>query len=341
MNALTIIKPSRLAEEPAGPKQVDPLSDAFRTVRMTSAAFFRVIADGPSVADQLPSSAALSTILGGAEHTIIYYVVTEGSCFATLAGSASIELHAGQIVMFPGGESHQISSEPVLADPSLERRFAPSEMRLGAEIAGETRPNAKLVCGLFACDSGPFDLLLKHLPPMLIGESTEEPGLPSAPELIQIAMGESETVQVSRQTVLGRLAELMLIQVVRQHVRRMPAGSATWLSALRDDYVGRAIALMHGDPRRNWSINRLAREVGLSRSRFAERFTSLVGIPPKQYLAKWRMERAARLLCCSVNIASIANEVGYSSEASFSRAFKKIIGVPPSRWRRQEELMAA
>lgn len=341
MNALMIIEPNGRGHDFAGAGQLDLLSEAFRTVRMTSTAFFRVTVDLPSVADQRPSNAALSMMLGGAKHTITFYVVTEGSCFATLAGTPSVEVHAGQIVVFPGGHSHCMSSEPVKADSALEFRFAPAEMRLGAEIAGGTRPNAKLVCGFFGCDSRPFDMLIKHLPQILIGDSAPAPGVPSLPELIEFAMGDSERIQVRRRTVLGGLAELLLIQVVREHLERMPAGSATWLSALRDDSVGRAIALMHGDPGRTWTINRLAREVGLSRSSFAERFTTLVGIPPMQYLAKWRMETAADLLSDNVNIASVANEVGYGSEASFSRAFKKIVGVPPSHWRRQGELMAA
>lgn len=338
MNALTAIE---RREDFVPATSADPLSDVFRTVKMTSAAFFRLTADDPSVADQLPCKTALSATVGGAKHTVTYYVVTEGNCFVTLAGGASVEVHAGQIVVFPRGDAHRISSEPVQAEPGPDCRFVPVELQLGAEIAGEARPKAKLVGGFVACDSGPFDLLMEHLPPIMIGEPTEQPELPSASELIQFAMGKSDGLQVSRQTFLGRVTELMLMQVVRQHVQQMPEGSTTWLSALGDEFVGRAIALMHGDPRRTWSINRLAREVGLSRSRFAERFTMLVGIPPMQYLAKWRMQTAAGLLCDNVNIALVADEVGYSSEASFSRAFKKIVGVPPSRWRRRGELMAA
>jgi len=341
MNALASIDPSPSAEDLAEPSHVDPLSDAFRTVKLTSAAFFRLAADGPSVAGQLPSKAVLSTMLGGPKHMITCYIVTEGRCFARFAGGETVEVGAGQIMMLPKDEPHLISDEPEQAGPTFECVFAPTEVRLGAEIAGETRSNAKLLCGFLASDSGPFDLLLDHLPRFLIGDCCAGRGLPSAHELIQFAMGQSSTIHVSGQSVLGRLAELMFVGVVRQHAERLPAGSRTWLSGLRDASVGRAIALMHGDPRRTWSLSRLAREVGLSRSSFAERFTMFVGIPPMQYLAKWRMQTAADLLCDNVNIASIADEVGYSSEASFSRAFKKITGMPPSRWRQQGELMAA
>ena len=141
--------------------------------------------------------------------------------------------------------------------------------------------------------------------------------------------------------VLGRLTELMLVEVVRQYVERLPAGHATWLAGLKDVFVGRALALMHSNPGRRWSLAGLAREIGLSRSLFAARFNALVGMPPMEYLTRWRMQTATGLLRDSVNIADVANEVGYSSEASFSRAFKKIVGVPPSRWRRRVDLLAA
>jgi AraC-like DNA-binding protein len=329
--------------QPAG--QVDPLSDVFSRVRMTGAAFFRVVSNGPSVAEQLPCKTTLATMLGRTRHLIPYYVVTEGRCFVRLVDGAAVEVRAGQIVMFPKGDQHVISSEPgVPVDPALqnmENWFTPAEMRYGAEAAGENLPAAKMLCGFLACDSRPFNPLIENLPSILIGDCAEGFGLPSVRELIHLAIEESGKARVGGQTVLGRLAELMFIEVVRQHVERLPAGNRTWLSGLRDQPIGRAIAFMHGDPRRCWSLNELAREVGLSRSEFAERFTTFIGVPPMQYLARWRMQAAAELLRDSVNIASIANEVGYSCEASFSRAFKKIVGVPPSRWREDQELLAA
>jgi len=135
--------------------------------------------------------------------------------------------------------------------------------------------------------------------------------------------------------VLGRLSELMFVEAVRRHLESLPAEQTGWLAGLRDRFVGRALNLLHGDPARAWTLAELAKETGVSRSALAERFTHLLGQPPMQYLAHWRMQIAATLLASdSSNIRRIAAEVGYDSEAAFSRAFKKLVGMPPAAWRR-------
>jgi AraC-like DNA-binding protein len=117
----------------------------------------------------------------------------------------------------------------------------------------------------------------------------------------------------------------------------MPPGQTGWLAGLRDPFVGKALSLLHGAPAQNWTIEELAKEIGLSRSVLAERFADLVGIPPMQYLAKWRMQIASGLLSGgNARMATVAAEIGYESEAAFSRAFKKMVGVPPSVWRRRD-----
>jgi len=137
------------------------------------------------------------------------------------------------------------------------------------------------------------------------------------------------------ETVLAKLSELMFIEVVRRHLASMPPEQAGWLAGLRDPFVGKALSLLHARPERAWTIEKLGKDVGLSRSVLAERFADLIGLPPMQYLAKWRMQIASRLLDGgNTNIASVAAKIGYGSEAAFSRAFKKTVGVPPSDWRR-------
>jgi AraC-like DNA-binding protein len=146
----------------------------------------------------------------------------------------------------------------------------------------------------------------------------------------------AKTPWVAESPPREELSELMFIEVVRRHLEALPPEQAGWLAGLRDPFVGKALSLMHGGSARNWTIEDLAREVGLSRSVLAERFTDLVGMPPMQYLAKWRMQIASGMLSGgSTNIATVAAETGYGSEAAFSRAFKKIVGVPPSAWRRR------
>jgi transcriptional regulator GlxA family with amidase domain len=136
--------------------------------------------------------------------------------------------------------------------------------------------------------------------------------------------------------VLAKLSELMFIEVVRRYLEALPPEQAGWLAGLRDPFVGKALSLMHGAPAQDWMIEELAKQVGLSRSVLADRFSDLVGMPPMQYLANWRMQIATSLLSAGkTNIATVAAETGYSSEAAFSRAFKKMVGVPPSEWRRR------
>jgi AraC-like DNA-binding protein len=126
----------------------------------------------------------------------------------------------------------------------------------------------------------------------------------------------------------------MFAELVRRYVESLPEESRGWLGGLRDRYVGRALNLMHAEPTRAWTLQELAKEAGLSRSSFAERFAGYVGIPPMQYLQKWRLQIAAsRLVDGGGSIAAIAADVGYESEAAFSRAFKRVIGASPADWR--------
>jgi AraC family transcriptional regulator, alkane utilization regulator len=136
--------------------------------------------------------------------------------------------------------------------------------------------------------------------------------------------------------VLGRLSELMFVDVVRHYLETLPADRTGWLAGLRDSFVGRALSAFHRDPSRDWTIESMAKTVGLSRSALAERFTQFVGQPLMQYMTNWRMQLAANhLLSGMESVAVIANRVGYDSESAFSRAFKKSVGAPPSQWRKQ------
>jgi AraC-like DNA-binding protein len=189
--------------------------------------------------------------------------------------------------------------------------------------------STRFVCGYLACDARPFNPLLDQLPPTIKAGGPDSGWLG---QFIRLAALESAQKSAGSETVLARLSELMFIEVVRRY-----AGEASleggWLSGLRDRLVGRSLSLLHADPARDWTIDDLARATGTSRSVLAERFHALVGIPPMQYLARWRMQIAAGLISGGANVAEAAAEVGYGSEATFSRAFKKVVGASPSAWR--------
>jgi AraC-like DNA-binding protein len=150
----------------------------------------------------------------------------------------------------------------------------------------------------------------------------------------RVAIAESRDKRAGGETILARMSEVMFIEVIRAHIESLPQRQTGWLAGLRDRAVGRALNLLHGRPSYAWTLDELSKQSGLSRSAFIDRFTNFIGLPPMQYLARWRMQVAAnRLINCTDSIAQVATEVGYASEAAFSRAFKKSVGVSPAAWR--------
>jgi AraC-like DNA-binding protein len=199
--------------------------------------------------------------------------------------------------------------------------------------APETPTN--IACGFLGCDLRPFNPLIAALPRLLHIPAASDGVWIS--EVIRQAVSASQNKRPGGEAVLERISEMMFVDAVRRHVERLPEESTGWLAGLRDRHVGHALALIHEHPARAWTIEALADEIALSRSAFYDRFLKLIGQPPAQYLTQWRMQVAANLLRQSrAPVASIALEVGYESEASFTRAFKRQVGTPPAAWRRSQ-----
>jgi AraC-like DNA-binding protein len=319
---------------------VDVLSDLLRTVRLTGAVFFDVVAKSPWVAEQPGSKFVLPKILPGADHLISFHVVTDGRCFANIVGEKSIQVEAGEVIVFTRGDPHVLSSSPGMrADPAnLEVLDAAAAAQLPFVVNyGTDGPvSAKFVCGFLACDARPFNPLLENLPAVIKASNSNDSRESWLSQFIRVAVAESANKRAGGESILAKLSELMFIEVVRRHLESLPPNQAGWLAGLRDPYVGKSLSLLHAKPSHGWTIEELGKQVGLSRSVLAERFTDLVGTPPLQYLAKWRMQIALGMLGGSnANVATIAASVGYESEAAFSRAFKKMMGVPPSTWRQR------
>ncbi len=318
----------------------DALSDVLKTVRLTGAVFFDCAATAPWVAEQPSREMILPRILPGAEHLIAYHVVTEGRCFANIIGEEPTEIEAGDVIVFTRGDPHVLSSSPGMrADPPASTVLddaGASQFPFVINYGSDGPTSAKFVCGFLACDAHPFNPLLESLPRVIKSGGMQAGDTGWLGQFIQLATMETAGKRAGGESVLAKLSELMFIEVVRRHLEALPPEQAGWLGGLRDPFVGRALSLMHGRPALNWTIEELAKQVGQSRSVLAERFAFLVGIPPMQYLAKWRMQIASGLLSSGrANVATVAAEIGYGSEAAFSRAFKKLVGVPPSAWRRR------
>lgn len=318
----------------------DTLSEVLRAVRLKGAVFFDVEATEPWVAEALPAKSIASAILPDSEHVMEYHVVTSGSCWASLIGRdiEPIHLSAGDVVAFPQGDAHIMSSSPGMrGDPGPDAATLPAEaaqLPVLMDLDGGGAAGAHLVCGFLGWDARPFNPLIDALPPILHIRSAGSAHNGWLNEFSRFAVLEANEKRMGGSGILSKLGELMFAEVVRRYVESLPEESRGWLGGLRDRHVGRALNLLHSDPMRPWTVNELARETGLSRSTLAERFTDYVGIPPMQYLQKWRLQIAAsRLLGSTAGIAAIAADIGYESEAAFSRAFKRMIGQSPADWR--------
>jgi AraC-like DNA-binding protein len=314
---------------------MDALSDVLRAVRLTGAIFFDVQASAPWVAETPQGKSIVGAMFPGSEHLISYHVITLGSCWACVPGEPDMKLAAGDIIVLPHGDTHVLSSTPGLRrTPDMSMYRVPSEGHLPISISmGDPQGEpAQFVCGFLGCDSRPYNPLLAALPRVIRVSDAEDGALGT---FIRFALAESKEPRIGGQSVLSRLSELMFVDVVRRYLETLPPDRTDWLAGLRDPFVGRALAALHRTPARTWTIESLARHVGLSRSVLAERFMHFVGQPPMHYLMNWRMQLAAtQLLSGMDSVAVVANRVGYESEAAFSRMFKKVVGTPPSQWRK-------
>jgi len=309
-----------------------------RSIRLNGAAFFDVTVRAPWVLAAPPSADCAPFVMPGAKHVIEYHVVTAGGCWAGLVDQPPVRLEAGDILIFPQGDGHVFSSEPGLtAEPDLDIYRPPDNIQLPMPIvagSGEGE-EARIVCGFLGYDASSRHPLLDALPRMIHAPArTREKG--SWLDLfIPVAVAECSNKRPGGESILGRMSELMFVEVIRQYVETLPAAQRGWLAGLRDRQVGRALNLIHGAPGHDWTLEKMAGTVGLSRSSLAERFSDFVGVPPMQYLTNWRMRLATGLLQDGADsIAEIACQVGYESEAAFSRAFKRSLGIAPAAWRK-------
>ena len=318
------------------PEVMDPLSDVLRAVRLTGAFFYVVETTEPWSATVAPARELVPRVLPGAEHLMAYHIVTAGSCWMGCEGDEQVLLEAGDAIVFPHGDSHFASGRRGhRVDP---RRYsaAPSRpletIRLGA--AGSPAA-ASLVCGFLGCDARPYNPLLSALPRSLHARGIAAGWLAEFPRQV---VAEAWQTRAGGTTMLTRMAELMFVEIVRRYTEELSPRQAGWLAGLRDPVVAPAIAALHTRPAHPWTLAELARAAATSRTVLTERFSQTVGLPPMQYLTEWRLQLAAEQLATgSSKVAAVATDVGYESEAAFSRAFKRNTGYAPAAWRRMRQ----
>ena len=322
---------------------MDALSDVLSAVRLTGAVFLEMQMRQNWSYLTAPARAIADVIMPEADHVISYHLLLSGQCYARLPEGEPVKLRAGEVVMFPGGDRHILATgsraglrmQPTdISGESLHLMLKRGEVTPLRE--GKTGDATRIVCGFLACEGRMADSILQSLPRMLRVDLRGSGTAAWVQSSIQFSMAQSAAQRPGSAMVLARLSEVLFAEAVRQYMDSVPEAQAGWLGALRDRHVGRALALLHERPTTAWTLERLSREVGLSRSALGDRFASLVGKAPMQYLTSWRLAMAeTRLRRGEGSILRIATDVGYESQAAFNRAFKREFGLPPAAWRRQ------
>ena len=326
----------------------DTLSDLLRAVRLRGAVFYYIQGAPPWVAEAPRACDIIPAIMPGAEHMIEFHGIVKGSCWGAIAGESPVRLESGDVILFPQGDPHVMSSAPGMRAPSVDTDlfFSPRPPQLpyglsikGADVTLTDRQggddHATVVCGFLGLDARPFNPLLASLPRVL-----RIPGSALGPDswvttFMRAVVAESNARRPGGEAVLERMSEMLFVEVLRRHIDSLPAEQTGWLAGMRDPAVGRALSLIHERPAEPWTLERLGEESGLSRSSLHERFVHFIGQPPVQYLTQWRMQVASGLLRdTNAKLVEVALDVGYESEAAFSRAFKRVAGASPGAWRK-------
>lgn len=305
---------------------MDVLNDIFDTLELKGALYFRTDCS-PPWAIAVPDYAAAAR----------FHLVVQGSCHVRFASGDSVDLGPGDLVLIPGGRNHVLADAAGRPAPSLERVLEDSGYAgSGVLVLGEGDPAAstQLICGHFTFRSGADHPLLRALPQYLVVTAAERARQPWLDEMLRLVARKMFAEDVGYPAAVTRLSEIVFIELLQVSVGQC-AALRQIIEAFRDRQIGRALQMIHEKPAEGWTVESLAGAVGMSRSRFAERFRSLVGLGPMAYLADWRLQKALALLDRShFSVQQVAHAAGYKSPAAFSRAFTGKFGIAPSAYRK-------
>ena len=318
---------------------MDALSEAMRAVRVTSALFFNGEFASPWRFATPAQDQVAPTVSPDSERLVLFHLVTDGHATARTAGHDEISLTAGDIVVFPHGDAHEMwngRTSKLFPAARLLPKLAKGEM--AAEKWGGKGPVTRIICGYLGCERHAESLFLSGLPAIFKINVRSGPAGAWIESAIRHCVGDLESQRAGRSAILAKLAETLFVETLCRYMDELPPEGTGWLAAARDPKVGQALALLHRDPSRAWTLPDLARASGTSRTVLADRFARLIGETPLAYLARWRLQLGARrLLTTNRKVLQIAYDVGYESEAAFSRAFRRAFGAPPARYRRERK----
>jgi len=327
--------PERFADLPE--TDMDVLSEVLKVVKLQGAIFYNGEFSAPWSFRSPESCNVAPLVAAGAEHVIIYHLLTEGRASAYVDDGERLSLEAGDVVIFPHGDAHIIEngrpSKTVDLLEDLARIFSQG-LRLAR--AGGGGVVTKFVCGYMACEPRLSQVFLSGLPPVFKVSIRNDASGRWLENSIRFSVDQADASQAGGEAVLAKLSEVLFVETLRMYIAHLSPKQIGWLAGARDPEVGKTLALMHRDPGHPWTIASLAQEVGVSRSVLAERFRYYLNEPPMAYLTRWRLQLGAQMLgSTSYSVVQIASEVGYESEAAFNRAFKREFTVPPARFRNQ------
>jgi AraC-like DNA-binding protein len=313
---------------------MDVLSDVLQTIRLKGALFLNTECHEPWCVTVPDGSVMAGLLSPGSASVVICHTILEGRCWIQPAGGEAVPLQKGDVVALPHGAAHIIGSGLQYAPVSIDDAVRVKVPELKPMRYGGDGDCTRLVCGWFAYDRDVPNPLLAVLPQVFRSAVGLRPAGPWLEQSIRYALGEAASGQPGSSAVATKVAESLFVETLRAYIDSLPPAQPGWLSGLRDPHVGKCLELMHSQPARDWSVESLAEQIHVSRSVLAQRFNDFVGVPPMQYLKRWRLAIAARMLRGEhTSIGRITEAIGYESEASFGRAFKQEYGVSPGQWR--------
>ncbi len=314
---------------------LDPLSDVLRSVRMKGGVFLDVRLTEPWCIASRVVAEDCSAILQNPSQIISFHYLTKGTMLASIKGGmAAMPVEAGEIIMMPRNDPHILASAPGL--PSIDGHLLvqPStDGGLARVVHGGGGKAADMLCGFLACEEG-FNPLVAALPPIIKVNFHKATSRGLIEASMAFAASELARGRVANSGVMSRLSEMLFVEAVRSYAETSGDDVTSWLRGLGDPQIGQALSAMHRDIANAWTAEGLAKEAGMSRSAFVQRFTAVMNVAPIRYLTAWRLAIGKRVLGeTAKTIGNIGFEVGYESEDAFSRAFKREYGVSPAKWR--------